>query len=89
MKENITMYEFFTVLYSLHKQCTFLNVTTCAWEQSVHSNTVFRSKNESVFERIQWANDSTVHSDGLPCLVSIESAVLNECLIWMIQLVIY
>ncbi len=34
--------------------------------------------NESVFERIEWASDSMVHSDGLPCLVCIESAVLNE-----------
>ncbi len=34
--------------------------------------------NESVFERIERASDSTVHSDGLTCLVSTESAVLNE-----------
>ncbi len=33
---------------------------------------------ESVFERIEWASDSTVHSDGLTTFVSIESAVLNE-----------
>ncbi len=42
------------------------------------SNTVFDSVNESVFERVQLASDSTVHSDGLTCFVSIESAVLNK-----------
>ncbi len=39
---------------------------------------VFRSVNESIFERIEWASNSTVHSDGLTSFVSIESAVLNE-----------
>ncbi len=34
--------------------------------------------NDSVFEWIEWASDSTVHSEGLTCFVSIESAVLNE-----------
>ncbi len=33
------------------------------------SNTVFDSVNESVFERVQLASDSTVHSDGLTCFV--------------------
>ncbi len=45
---------------------------------TVHSNTVFHSVNESVFEQIEWASDSTVHSDGLTCFVSFESTVLKE-----------
>ncbi len=45
---------------------------------TVHSKTVFHSANESVFEWIEWASDSTVHSDGLTCFVSVESAILNE-----------
>ncbi len=32
----------------------------------------------SVFEWIEWASDSTVHSDGLTCFISIDSATLNE-----------
>ncbi len=34
--------------------------------------------NESVFDWIEWASDSMVHSDGLTFLVSIEAAVLSE-----------
>ncbi len=37
---------------------------------TAQSNTVFHSLNESVFEWIEWASDSTVHSDGLTCFVS-------------------
>ncbi len=67
---------------------SFLHISTCArgrkhkWAihffTTVHSNTVFHSVNESVFERIERASDSTVHSDGLTCFVSNKSAVLNE-----------
>ncbi len=44
----------------------------------IQQRTVFRSVNELFFEGVEWASDSTVHSDGLTCLVSIESAVSNE-----------
>ncbi len=64
----------------------FLYISTCARDREHKCAisfiqciaTLFHSVKLIRFERIKWASDSTVHSDGLTCFVSIESAVLNE-----------
>ncbi len=70
-------------------------INTCARGHEHKCATSFIQQCIATHCFIPWINnftnrvsDSTVHSDGLTCLVSIESAVLNDLFdmnVWMIQ----
>ncbi len=87
MKQELPMYEFLRFYFHCTGNvlfCISAHVREAASTNvlfvytTVHSNTVFHSVNESVFEQIEWASDSTVHSDGLTCFVSFDISVLKE-----------
>ncbi len=89
----MTFYVFFVHCTSLN--IIFLYIRTCArgreykcaislTQQCIATRCFIPWMNQVWTYSIEWARDSAVHSEGLTCFVSIESAGLKE-LIWMIQ----
>ncbi len=79
---------FYVFIFIAQCKPTFLHISTCAWGlehksairffTTVHSNTVFHSVNESVFEWVEWPSNLTVP------VVSLVSFYWISCFEWFV-----
>ncbi len=86
--KNTHVWVFYVVIIHCTSNVLFLYIITCARGaastnvllvySTVHSNTVFHSVNESVFEWIEWASDSTVPFRMVSLVRFLLITVMNE-----------